>query len=32
MTAGQFTLNWVLAKPLVSSVLAGPRTEEHWAQ
>jgi aryl-alcohol dehydrogenase-like predicted oxidoreductase len=30
MTAGQFALNWVLANPLVHSVLAGPRTEEQW--
>jgi aryl-alcohol dehydrogenase-like predicted oxidoreductase len=30
MTAGQFALNWVLAYPLVHSVLAGPRTEAHW--
>jgi aryl-alcohol dehydrogenase (NADP+) len=30
MTAGQFALNWVLANPLVHSVLAGPRTEAHW--
>jgi aryl-alcohol dehydrogenase-like predicted oxidoreductase len=32
MTAGQFAFNWVLANPLVSSVLAGPRTEEHWEE
>jgi hypothetical protein len=32
MTAGQFALNWVLANPLVTSVLAGPRTEEHWVE
>ncbi len=32
MTAGQFALNWVLANPLVNSVLAGPRTEEHWEE
>ena len=30
ITAGQFALNWVLANPLVTSVLAGPRTEEQW--
>ena len=30
MTAGQFALNWVLANPLIGSVLAGPRTEEQW--
>ncbi len=32
MTAGQFAFNWVLANPLVTSVLAGPRTEEHWEE
>lgn len=32
MTAGQFALNWVLANPLVSSVLAGPRTEAQWQE
>lgn len=32
MTAGQFALNWVLANPLVSAVLAGPRTEEQWQE
>ncbi len=30
MTAGQFALNWVLANPIVSSVLAGPRTLAQW--
>ena len=30
MTAGQFALNWVLANPLIGSVLAGPRTMEQW--
>ena len=30
MTAGQFALNWVLASTLVTSVLAGPRTERQW--
>jgi aryl-alcohol dehydrogenase-like predicted oxidoreductase len=30
MTAGQFALNWVLNNRLVTSVIAGPRTEEHW--
>ena len=30
MTAGQFALNWVLANPLIGSVLAGPRTLEQW--
>ena len=32
MTAGQFALNWVLANPIVTSVLAGPRTLEHWEE
>ena len=32
MTAGQFALNWVLANPLVTAVLAGPRTEAHWEE
>lgn len=30
MTSGQWAFNWVLANPLVTSVLAGPRTFEHW--
>ena len=30
MTAGQWAFNWVLANPLVDSVLAGPRTFEQW--
>ncbi len=30
MTAGQFALNWVLHNPLVSAVLAGPRTMAQW--
>ena len=30
MTAGQFALNWVLNNQLVTSVIAGPRTEEQW--
>jgi len=30
MTSGQFALNWVLANPLVTSVLAGPRTLAQW--
>jgi aryl-alcohol dehydrogenase (NADP+) len=25
-----FAINWVLANPIVSSVIAGPRTESHW--
>lgn len=32
MTAGQFALNWVLANPIVTAVLAGPRTEAHWTE
>lgn len=32
MTSGQFALNWVLANPIVTSVLAGPRTLEHWEE
>jgi aryl-alcohol dehydrogenase (NADP+) len=30
VTAGQFATAWVLANPLVSSVIAGPRTLEQW--
>lgn len=29
-TAVGFGVNWVLANPLVSSVIAGPRTESQW--
>ncbi len=29
-TAVGFAVNWVLANPLVSSVIAGPRTESQW--
>src|SRR5690606_11034687 len=29
-TAGQFAVAWVLANPLVTSVIAGPRTLEQW--
>ncbi|MGH6925275.1 MAG: aldo/keto reductase [Propylenella sp.] len=29
-TAIGFALNWVLANPIVSSVIAGPRTSEQW--
>ncbi len=32
MTAGQFALNWVLNNRLVTSVLAGPRTEAQWRE
>lgn len=31
-TAGQFALNWVLNNTLVTSVVVGPRTEEHWRE
>ena len=30
MTAGQWALNWVLANPIVSAAIAGPRTAEQW--
>jgi aryl-alcohol dehydrogenase-like predicted oxidoreductase len=30
MTPGQFAFLWVLANPLVTSVIAGPRTMEQW--
>jgi aryl-alcohol dehydrogenase-like predicted oxidoreductase len=30
ITAGDFALNWVLANPIVTSVIAGPRTLEQW--
>jgi len=30
MTSGDFAVNWVLANPIVTSVLAGPRTLEQW--
>lgn len=29
-TAGDFALAWVLANPLVSAAIVGPRTIEHW--
>ncbi len=29
-SAGQFAVAWVLANPLVTSVIGGPRTEEQW--
>jgi aryl-alcohol dehydrogenase-like predicted oxidoreductase len=32
MTAGQFAVNWVLNNSAVTSVLAGPRTLEQWAE
>ena len=30
MTAGDFAVGWVLANPIVTSVIAGPRTFEQW--
>ncbi|MEX0758979.1 MAG: aldo/keto reductase [Tistlia sp.] len=30
ITAGQFATAWVLANPLITSVIAGPRTFEQW--
>ena len=30
MSAGHLAVNWVLANPIVSSVIAGPRTLEQW--
>ena len=30
MTAGDFAVNWVLRNPIVTSVIAGPRTLEQW--
>jgi aryl-alcohol dehydrogenase (NADP+) len=30
ITPGQFALNWVLNNRLVTSVIAGPRTQAHW--
>ena len=30
MTAGDFAVNWVLNNGIVSSVIGGPRTLEHW--
>jgi aryl-alcohol dehydrogenase-like predicted oxidoreductase len=30
MTAGDFALGWVLANPIISSVIAGPRTLDQW--
>ena len=32
VTAGQFAFNWVLANPIVTSVIAGPRTLEQWTE
>jgi len=30
MTAADFAVNWVLANPIITSVLAGPRTLDQW--
>ena len=30
ITAGQFAVGWVLNSAFVASIVAGPRTEEHW--
>lgn len=30
MTAADFAVNWVLANPIVTSLLAGPRTLDQW--
>ena len=30
MSAGDFAINWVLRNPIVTSVIAGPRTLEQW--
>src|SRR3546814_3688612 len=30
MTAADFAINWVLANPIVTAVLAGPRTLDQW--
>ncbi|MDH3473890.1 MAG: aldo/keto reductase [Rhodospirillales bacterium] len=32
MTAGQWALNWVLANPIVSAAIAGPRTAAQWQE
>ena len=31
MSAGDFAVNWVLRNPIVTSVIAGPRTLEQWS-
>ncbi len=31
MTAGDFAVGWVLGNPIVTSVIAGPRTLEQWS-
>ena len=30
MSAGDFAVRWVMANPIVTSVIAGPRTLEQW--
>jgi aryl-alcohol dehydrogenase (NADP+) len=30
MTAGDFAVGWVLANPIITSVIGGPRTLEQW--
>ena len=32
MTTGQFALNWLLGNSLVTAVVAGPRTLDHWTE
>jgi aryl-alcohol dehydrogenase-like predicted oxidoreductase len=32
LTGGQFAFNWVLANPIVASVIGGPRTLEQWSE
>jgi aryl-alcohol dehydrogenase-like predicted oxidoreductase len=32
MTAGQFAVAWVLNNRLITSVIAGPRTEDQWGE
>ncbi len=32
MTPGQWALGWVLANPLITAPIAGPRTPEQWAE
>ncbi len=32
MTPGQWALAWVLANPLVTAPIAGPRTVEQWTE
>jgi aryl-alcohol dehydrogenase-like predicted oxidoreductase len=32
ITAGQFALAWILNNALITSAIAGPRTEQHWME